>query len=107
MKRLLLVAAAVGLLMQPVHASAQLYNGIPDAQEYLDFLGGSGVGSSYGVQVGPYVARFAGDPAAAQFSIYCVDYRHFAKDQWVNVTGLDAAGDLSNTRLDDYADYRQ
>ena len=108
MKRLLLGLLAVGLLAQPGSVDAQqpyFYRGVPDAQEYLDFLGGSGVNGGYGVQVGPYVGRFT-DPTTAQFSIYCVDYTHYARDQWVNVTSL-ASGDLDSTRLKDYGDYQQ
>ena len=108
MKRLLLSLLTVGLIAQPASLEAQLfYSGVPDATEYLDFLGGSGVNGGYGVQVGPYRGKFLGDPSTAQFSIYCVDYRHYAKDQWVNVTGLGPVGDLGNTRLDDYATYQQ
>lgn len=96
----------MGLIAQPASVDAQLfYSGVPDAQEYLDFLGGSGVNGGYGVQVGPYVGMFAGDPSTAQFSIYCVDYTHYAKDQWVNVTSLGTS--LDETRLDNYAKYQQ
>jgi hypothetical protein len=106
MKRFLLAALAAGLVAQPADLSAQLfYNGIPDAQEYLDFVSGSGVNGGYGVQVGPYVGRFTGDPGMPQFSIYCVDYTHFAKDQTVNTSAL--AGSLSNTRLNSYAQYQK
>jgi hypothetical protein len=117
MKRLLLIALTAGLLAQPAQLTAQqpyFYGGIPDATEYLNFLGGSGVNGGYGVQVGPYSARFE-YPASAAFSIYCVDYTHFAKDGWVNVTGL-SSGNLGNTRLGlngaedftgDYSRYRQ
>ena len=109
MKRFLLIALSAGLLAQPVQLTAQqpyFYNGIPDATEYLNFLGGSGVNGGYGVQVGPYLGRFE-YPASASFSIYCVDYTHYAKDQYVDVTGLGPVGDLSQTRLNDYARYRQ
>jgi len=98
----------VGLLAQPGSVDAQqpyFYSGVPDAQEYLDFLSGSGVNGGYGVQVGPYAGRFT-TPATPMFSIYCVDYTHYARDQWVNVTRLDG-GDLSNTRLEDYGDYQK
>jgi hypothetical protein len=118
MKRLLLIALTAGLLAQPAQVTAQqpyFYTGIPDATEYLDFLGGSGVNGGYGVQVGPYLAQFT-TPLSPQFSIYCVDYTHFAKDGWVNVTGLGSGNDLGNTRLGlsaledntgDYVRYRQ
>jgi hypothetical protein len=99
---------AIGLLAPAGSVDAQqpyFYSGVPDAQEYLDFLGGSGVNGGYGVQVGPYVGRFT-DPTTPQFSIYCVDYTHYAKDQWVNVTAL-TSSDLSKTRIDDYGTYRQ
>jgi len=108
MKRLLTGMLVVGLLAQPGSLDAQqpyFYSGIPDAQEYLDFLGGSGVNGGYGVQVGPYAGRFT-TPATPMFSIYCVDYTHYARDQWVNVTALNG-GDLANTRLEDYGDYRK
>jgi PEP-CTERM motif len=97
MKRLLLLALSTVALAQPAGVSAQLfYNGIPGAQEYLDFLGGSNVGFG-GVQVGPYVAQFTSD-IGQDFSIYCVDYNHHAIDQLVNVSALASTG-LSNTRL--------
>lgn len=106
MKRLLLIALTAGLVAQPADLSAQLfYNGIPDATEYLDFIQGSGVASG-GVQVGPYRGQFLETPLAPAFSIYCVDYDHFAKDQWVNVTSF-ASADLSKTRLGDAATYRR
>jgi hypothetical protein len=111
MNRLLTGVLVAGLLAQPASVlDAQqpyFYSGIPDAQEYLDFLGGSGVNGGYGVQVGPYRARFAPDPLSAQFSIYCVDYTHYARDQWVNVTGLGPVGNLANTRIKNYGIYQQ
>ncbi len=99
MKRFLLIALSAGLLAQPSQITAQqpyFYSGVPDATEYLNFLSGSGVGS-YGVQVGPYLGRFE-SPASAPFSIYCVDYTHYARDQWVDVSAL-APGQLAETRL--------
>jgi PEP-CTERM motif len=106
MKRLLRIALGAVMLAQPGRASAQLYyNGIPDAQEYLDFMHGSGVGYS-GVQVGPYEARFIESPATPSFNIYCVDYNHHAVDQWVNVTSL-GSSNLSNTRLNDATKYQK
>ena len=44
-------------------------------------------------------------PTTPAFSIYCVDYRHHAIDQWVNVSAL--GGDLSQTRLNDYTKYQK
>jgi len=80
------------------------------AQEYLQFLGGSGVGSPWGAQVGPYTARFTG-PTSATFSIVCVDYSNYATSEWMNVTSLAAGGatDLSNTRAGtgSFAKYQQ
>ena len=106
MKRIFLVALTVGLVAQPADLSAQLfYNGIPDDQEYLRFIQGSGVASG-GVQVGPYLGQFREDPLAPAFNIYCVDYNHYAKSQLVNVTKL-ASADLSKTRLGDAATYRK
>lgn len=99
MKRLLPLTLAAGLLLAPAHAAAQLYEGIPDAQEYLEFVQGSGVSSSYGVQVGPYLGYFEGDPGQPRFSIYCVDYWHYAKDTKVNVTQVGTDSDYTNTRL--------
>ncbi|MGE0158098.1 MAG: PEP-CTERM sorting domain-containing protein [Gemmatimonadales bacterium] len=109
MKRLLTSMLVVGLLAQPGSVNAQqpyFYSGVPDAQEYLDFVSGSGVNGGYGVQVGPYAGRFT-TPTTPLFSIYCVDYTHYARDQWVNVTGLADGADLDNTRLKDYADYQK
>jgi len=109
MKRFLTRLLLVGLLAQPAGLDAQqpyFFSGVPDAQEYLDFLGGSGVNGGYGVQVGPYVGRFT-TPTSPQFSIYCVDYNHYAKDQWVNVSALTSGSGLLNTRLQDYADYQK
>ncbi len=106
MKRLLLTVLAVGVLAQPAQVSGQLYNGIPDATEYLNFLSGSGVNGGFGVQVGPYTGRFE-NPASAPFSLYCVDYLHYAQDGDVNVVGLGPVGNLSNTRLNNYGAYQQ
>jgi len=112
MKRFLLIALSAGVLAQPAQLSAQLYyNGIPDATEYLDFISGSGQSGGYGVQVGPYVGRFTGShesPASQPFSLYCVDYLHYAQDGWVNVTALSAAAihNPGPTRLDSFTRYR-
>lgn len=120
MKRLLLIALTVGLAAQPADATAQLfYQGIPDAQEYLRFISGSGY-SAGGVQVGPYTGQFVPytgvteDPLHPAFNIYCVDYNHYARSQRVNVTAL-TPGALPNTRLgnpalnplDEYSVYRK
>jgi hypothetical protein len=105
MKRLLLTALTAAFVVAPASTAAQIYYpGIPDAQEYLNFLSGSGV-SEYGVQVGPYLGEFSSDPTSPDFSIYCVDYAHYAKDTWVNVTALDPGADLSNTRFGNYNTY--
>ena len=109
MKRFLTNILVVGVLAQPTGLDAQqpyFFSGVPDAQEYLDFLGGSGVNGGYGVQVGPYLGRFT-TPTSPQFSIYCVDYNHYAKDQWVNVSALSSGNALLNTRLQDYSDYQR
>ena len=116
MKRLVVIALSAGLLAQPAQVEAQLfYEGIPDAQEYLNFMSGSGVNGGYGVQVGPYLAQFT-TPLSPAFSIYCVDYTHYAKDGWVNVSSLASSATLGNTRLGlngaesltgDYLRYRQ
>jgi hypothetical protein len=110
MKRLLMLVLSVGLLAQPASVDAQqpyFFSGVPDAQEYLDFVSGSGVNGGYGVQVGPYAGRFT-TPTSPLFSIYCVDYNHYARDQWVNVSALaDAPDALIKTRLNDYGDYQK
>jgi len=98
MKRLALLTLAAGLMLVPAGASGQIYQGIPDAEEYLNFLGGSGVGGTFGVQVGPYRGSFASDPGSPQFSIYCVDYDHYAGSTAVQTAEL-GSGDISGTRL--------
>lgn len=124
MKRfsLLLVAAAIGL--QPLAADAQVFNGTPFDVEFLQFLGGSGVNGTYGVQVGPYEGRFLGDGETAvtnagvqdqvdrsvstlPFALYCVDFEHYATNSngLVNVSMV--GGDLSNTRLGSFASYQR
>lgn len=120
MKRALffLLGAAIGL--QPISTEAQL-NGAIQPVEYLDFVGGSGQGGTYGVQVGAYRGRFLADaevgPSVArtttsnQFAIYCVDYLHYASNSegLVTATALGQANDLtgSNTRLQDYGRYQR
>jgi hypothetical protein len=108
MKRFLTSLLVVGVLAQQPGLHAQqpyLFDGVPDATEYLEFLGGSGVNGGYGVQVGPYRGRFT-TPTSPQFSIYCVDYNHYAKSQKVNVSAL-SSGPLSLTRLQDYSKYQK
>lgn len=113
MKRVLLFALGAALALQPASASAQIFNGTPLPLEYLNFVDGSGVAGTYGVEVGPYSARFAASPvtgrstATPQFSVYCVDYVHYASDATglVNVAAL--GGDLSTTRLGDFGRYQR
>lgn len=105
MKRALFLAVGAAIALQPIATEAQVFNGTPLPVEYLDFIGGSGVGSSYGVQVGPYTAEFDASAmtgrtmTSEQFSVYCVDYLHYASNSngLVNVSSL--SGDLSATRL--------
>jgi hypothetical protein len=109
---------ALMLAMAPATVSAQLFAPVPQAVEYLNFVTGSGVGGTFGVQVGPYVGEFLTTPGGTvtspQFSLYCVDYTHFAKDQWTNTSSLATSSDgsgLSLTRLGtgttSFARYRQ
>jgi len=99
-----LVAASVAALCLPaVPAHATPVN----PNEYLNFILGSGVDGGYGVEVGPSLAAFGVDNTANPFSIYSVDYSHFAMDQWVNTTGLGPVGNLANTRLNNYGLYKQ
>jgi len=85
----------LALLPVTVHAQVTNYSGVVGASEYMDFVSGSGVASEWRtssgsrVQVGPYNGRFTTNGVtSAQFSLICVDYDHFAGDQWVNTTGL-------------------
>lgn len=99
------------IALLPVPATAQItnYAGALGNQEYLDFVGGSGVVSTWTtptgsrVYVGPYTGRFAtGGVTSPQFSLICVDFEHYAGDQWVNVTNLGSGqsdGGLGATRL--------
>ncbi len=113
MKRVLLFALGAALALQPAPATAQIFNGTPLPLEYLNFVDGSGVAGTYGVEVGPYSARFAASPvtgrstATPQFSVYCVDYLHFANNAngLVNVAAV--GGDLSTTRLGDFGRYQR
>lgn len=106
MKRILFVAIGALFVFQPAATSAQITDAprVPNSQEYLQFLGGSGQGSylmpSY--QVGPYRARFVdmgppSGPTTPEFSIICVDFNHTAQSRWVNTAGIEG-GDLSTTR---------
>lgn len=96
MKRSLLALAAA-LAVLPAAALAQGLAPVPNAQEYLQFLGGSGVNGTFGVQVGPYSGRFGSDPAAPSFNLYCVDFDHYARS--TTVTASKIGGDLGTTRL--------
>ena len=58
MKRAFFVALGAMIALQPVQVSAQLLQGGISAQEYLQFLKGSGVNSTWGPQVGEYEGRF-------------------------------------------------
>ena len=110
MRRLLGIALMATLSALPAGLGAQLpyrYPGVPGPQEYLDFISGSGVNGGYGVQVGPYLGEFTTDLTTARFSLYCVDYLHYARDQWVNTTSLGPLGDLANTRQSSYTIYQQ
>jgi len=103
MKRSLFVALGVMIALQPVQASAQIFNGTPNSVEYLNFIEGSHQGGTYGVQVGPYSGRFGASASrtapTSPFALYCVDYEHYASNSngLVNVSSL--GGDLSNTRI--------
>lgn len=112
-KRAFFVALAAALAVPSAHVSGQIFNGTPLPLEYLDFVGGSGQGSTFGVQVGPYRSAFevsaltGRSTASPQFSVYCVDYLHFASNSngLVNVSSV--GGDLSNTRLADFGRYQR
>jgi hypothetical protein len=100
MKRFALAALMAAFALQPLAAAAQGEAPVPNAsgQEYLQFVGGSGVNGSFGVQVGPYTGRFASQaPTDPGFNLYCVDFDHFANSTAVNASAL--GGDLSTTRL--------
>lgn len=125
MKRSILVAlVALGAIitLQPVQISAQIFNGTPNDVEYLKFLAGSGQGSAYGVQVGPYSGQFEASPISGRahttlpFALYCVDYMHYASRSTglVTLTSLSPNPDLTdpdltgtNTRLQNYALYQR
>jgi hypothetical protein len=115
MKRTLLAAVAFALALQPARVEAQLFVGTPFDVEYQQFLSGSGQGGTYGVQVGPYTARFLANGTTARttatpaFSVYCVDYLHYASNSTglVNVTGVMSGANFANTRLGNFGDYQK
>lgn len=91
--------ATVGLLVAlQAPVAGQLYQGTPPSQAEFDFVGASpGIAGTFGTYVGPYTGDLIGD-AFGQFSIYCVDYLHYAQDiDLVNVSPL--SGSLTNTRM--------
>lgn len=99
--------ATVGLLVAlQAPVAGQLYQGTPPSQAQFDFVGASpGVAGTFGTYVGPYTGDFIGD-AFGQFSIYCVDYLHYARDiDLVNVSPL--SGSLANTRIGTSTQYTQ
>lgn len=99
MKRAFFFAVAMAFALAPAQVNAQIvdYGGTATTgSHYLDFVSGSFVNGGYGVQVGPYVGNFVGD-GFGQFSIYCVDYLHFAQDG--NVVVSQMSGSLASTRL--------
>lgn len=97
MKRALFLTVGLLVALSPVQVEAQLYGGsITGGSAYLDFVSGSGVNGGYGVQVGPYTGNLQGD-GFGNFSIYCVDYLHYASSGNVFVSQM--SGDLSSTRL--------
>lgn len=105
MKRALF--ATIGLLVAlQAPVAGQLYQGTPPSQTQFDFVGASpGVAGTFGTYVGPYTGDFIGD-AFGQFSIYCVDYVHYARDiNRVNVSPL--SGSLANTRIGTSTQYLQ
>ncbi|MEM7417029.1 MAG: PEP-CTERM sorting domain-containing protein [Gemmatimonadota bacterium] len=113
MKKALFLSLGLAIALSPATANAQIFNGTPLPLEYLDFVGGSGVGSTYGVQVGPYTAHFEANgitgrtTASPQFSVYCVDYLHYASNSNGLVTVNAIGGDLTNTRLGDFGRYQR
>lgn len=104
MKRALPLVLGLGMAFAPMGVGAQIYNGSPPALAQFDFVSAAGsVAGTFGVYVGPYTGNFVGD-GVGNFSIYCVDYLHYASqsDGWANVSQLstivsDAA---TNTRLE-------
>lgn len=101
MKRALSLSIGLLAVLAPIQAEAQLYDGsVTGGSAYLNFVSGSGVGSSYGVQVGGYTGNFAGD-SFGDFSIYCVDFLHYATSG--NVVVSQMSGGLGDTRLGGYS----
>lgn len=109
MKRFFALLAALGFVLAPAVASAQLAP-IPNPVEYLDFVSASpGTYSTVGgvnQVVGPYTGRFLtgkyGSPTSAQFSIFCVDIAGSATDAWVRSTSLAPPGGdaaMASTKL--------
>lgn len=109
MKRVLIAAAALALVLQPVATEAQLLvpGPTPANQEYQTFVSGSGQGGAYGVQVGPYTSTFASTPS--NFSVICVDFLHSASRSTglVNTTRVVSGGNFANTRLGNFAQYQR
>lgn len=114
MKRALFTTVGLLVALSPVAVEGQLYNGssVPLTAEFQFVSGSPGITStsdfSPRVRVGPYTGNFV-DDVAGSFTIYCVDYLHYARslDQ-VNVTGLDGThGSLANTRLNDAVSYQK
>jgi hypothetical protein len=100
MMRSAMIALTAVVAAQPSAAQQPYFHdGAPSAREYLEFTQSSGMlMADHGVEVGPYMGHFQGEPASAQFSIYSVDFTHFAMSQMVNVTAL-SRGNFRNTRL--------
>ncbi|MDH3272118.1 MAG: PEP-CTERM sorting domain-containing protein [Gemmatimonadota bacterium] len=103
MRRFSGLSLGLALLAAPIGVEAQgVYTGVPPTMDYFEFVNGGDQPGTFGVMVGPYVGNFLNDGATGNFSIYCVDYLHYASNATgkVNVTQLaDAAGALDNTRL--------
>lgn len=114
MKRAAILSFALALALLPGVASAQtVASPVPDADEYLDYLGGSGVGGLFGApsEVGPYRGKFQ-TPPSYNFSLFCVDYLNNAADGWVMSTRLGVGqlnANMGNTKLGvgSLATYRQ
>lgn len=114
MKRSLFVVLGAFLALQPIQASAQIFNGTPLDVEYLKFIEGSHQGGTYGVQVGPYSGRFEATDwtggrttTTSAFALYCVDYLHYASYSTGKVNVSAMSGNLSKTRFGDYKRYRR
>ena len=111
MKRSFFFLAAALVALLPATADAQLLEGVPNAQEYLTFLSGSGQGGAYGVQVGPYSGRFeawgARGSQTDSFALYCVDFLHSAGNSTGVVNVSSVTGDLDLTRLKDTSRYQR